>query len=87
MTMSIFFKASCLALYLLAVASAFVAMPFGYTSALQNGAAILLGLHVLELLIFFKFVRRYPGQLVDSMALTLLFGFLHWLPLAKGTRT
>jgi predicted permease len=87
MTMNIFFKASALAIYLLAVASAFVTLPLAYTSALQNGAAILLGLHVLELLIFFKFVRRYPGQLVDSMALTLLFGFLHWLPLAKGTRT
>jgi len=49
----------------------------------QNIAAILLGLHVLELAIAWRSVVRHAGPLVDSIALTLLFGLLHWLPLAK----
>jgi uncharacterized protein YhhL (DUF1145 family) len=76
-------KAICLAIYLLAVAGAFVALPFGITSVLQKVAVILLLAHVLELLIAFKSVKRYPGPLVDSIALTLLFGFLHWKPLTR----
>lgn len=79
-------KASCLAIYLLAVIGAFTPLPYDATSALQSVAAILLGLHVLELLAAFKSVRRYPGPLIDSVALTLLFGLLHWLPLAKAAR-
>jgi len=39
---------------------------------------------VLEVLIAFKYIQRYPGPLIDSVALTLLFGFLRWLPLKKG---
>jgi uncharacterized protein YhhL (DUF1145 family) len=76
-------KASALAIYLLAVLGAYVAIPFGVGSVLQMVAVILLVAHVLELLIAFKSVKRYPGPLVDSIALTLLFGFLHWKPLAR----
>jgi hypothetical protein len=52
---------------------------------LQLLAVALLALHVLELPFAFKYIQRYPGPLVDSVALALLFGFLHWLPLKKGT--
>lgn len=85
--MNAFLKAGCLAIYLLAVIGGFTTLPFGATSALQSVAAVLLGLHVLELLVAFKSVRRYPGPLIDSVGLTLLFGLLHWLPLAKAART
>ena len=81
--MSTYLKAGLLAVYLLAVAGIFVAIPVGVTSTLQKLALILLGLHVLELLIAYKSVKRYPGPLVDSIGLTLLFGVLHWKPLAK----
>lgn len=84
--MNILLKASCLVIYLLAVIGSYIALPFEAASALRNVAAILLGLHLLELLFFFKFVRRYPGPLIDCVALTLLFGLLHWLPLAQNTR-
>jgi hypothetical protein len=84
--MNTLLKAGCLAIYLLAVIGAFIALPFGATSALQTVAAILLGLHVLELLVAFKSIRRYPGPLIDSIGLTLLFGLLHWLPLAKDPK-
>jgi len=85
--MNTLLKAGCLVIYLLALVGTFVALPLGAESTLQNIAAILVGLHVLELAIAYQSVRRHPGPLLDSVALTLLFGFLHWLPLARGTRT
>jgi hypothetical protein len=85
--MNTLLKASCLAIYLLALVGAFVALPFGAESVLKNIVAILFGLYVLELAIAYQSVRRYPGPLIDSVALTLLFGLLHWLPLARGART
>ena len=50
-------------------------------------AVLLLAGHVLELLVAFSAIKRYPGLLIDSIGLTLLFGFLHWLPLRKGGAT
>lgn len=85
--MNTLLKAGCLAIYLLALVGAFVALPWGAESVLQDIAAILVGLHVLELVVAFGSVRRHPGPLIDSVALTLLFGLLHWLPLAKGARS
>lgn len=85
--MNALLKAGCLAIYLLALVGAFVALPWGAESVLQDIAAILVGLHVLELVVAFGSVRRHPGPLIDSVALTLLFGLLHWLPLAKGARS
>ncbi len=78
-------KVACLALYLLAIVGAFGVLPAGITSILQKAALILLAAHVLELLFAFKNVRRYRGPLVDSIGLTLLFGLLHWKPLAKNS--
>jgi hypothetical protein len=74
-------KTSCLALYLLAVVASFAIPSSGVTPVLQIGAILLLAGHVLEVLVAFRSIKRYPGPLVDSMALTLLFGFLHWWPL------
>jgi hypothetical protein len=74
-------KAGALAIYLLAVAGASGVLPAAIASAVQVVAAALLGLHVLEVLVAFRTLKRYPGPLVDSIALTLLFGFLHWWPL------
>jgi hypothetical protein len=63
-------KAGALAIYLLAVVGAGGFLPAGIASALR--------------LVAFKHIQRYPGPLIDSVALTLLFGFLHWLPLKQG---
>jgi hypothetical protein len=76
-------KAGCIAIYLLAVAGTCGWLPSGIASAVQILAVVLLGLYVLELPIAFRFLRKHQGPLVDSIALTLLFGFLHWLPLKK----
>ena len=78
-------KAAILAIYLLAIVRAFGVLPAGITSILQKTAVILVAAHMLELLFAFKSVQRYRGPLVDSIALTLLFGLLHWRPLAKNS--
>jgi hypothetical protein len=79
--MSTLLKGSCLTIYLLALVGIFIELPFGL--ALRYVAVILLSAHVLEILVAFKSVRLYKGSLVASIALTLLFGFLHWMPLAR----
>ena len=76
-------KAALLAVYALAIIGAFGVLPVGLTSVLQTMALILVAAHVLELLVAFRSVKRYPGPLIDSIALTLLFGFVHWRPLGQ----
>jgi len=78
-------KAAILVIYLLAIVGAFGVLPAGMTSILQKAALILLAAHTLELLFAYKSVQRYSGPLVDSIALTLLFGLLHWKPLSKNS--
>ena len=77
------FKATALSLYVLAAFSAVVTLPVAITKPLFYVVVILIAAHLLELLVAFKYIRRYSGPLVDSIALTLLFGFLHWAPLKK----
>ena len=48
----------------------------------EFAAVALLAIHVLELIFVFKNGRLYRGSLVVSILLTLLFGLLHWKPLA-----
>jgi hypothetical protein len=81
--LNVVLKGSCLAVYLLAVVGIVVELPFGITSTVQYGAAILLAAHALEALVAFRSVKHYEGPLWVSVLLTLLFGFLHWLPLAR----
>ena len=79
-------KMSCLALLGFGAAQALwpqvVLLPFDATRA----ALILLAIHVAELLFVFKHVRLYTGPLAVSVLLTLLFGLLHWKPLADAAR-
>ena len=79
--MSTLLKLGCIAIYLLAILATLVAIPLGIV--LQYLALILLVGHALEVLIALKRIRLYQGPLVDSIALTLLFGFLHWIPLSR----
>lgn len=79
-------KSGAIALYLLAAIGTQTPLPFGATSLVHLIVVILLGAHSLEVLVAYNHVKRYPGPLVDSIALTLLFGFLHWLPLRQVDR-
>lgn len=76
-------KLTGLLVYLLAGFGAWIPLPAGLLHGLQLLATVLVIAHVLELGVFFKHVKKYSGPLADSIALTLLFGYLHWLPLSK----
>lgn len=74
-------KISCLVIYALGAASALGLLPesLGFFGVV---ALLLLAAHLAEVLLMFKHVRRYQGPLAMSILLTLLFGLLHWKPLA-----
>jgi hypothetical protein len=77
-------KGLCLAVYLLAAVGGLLMLPAGLVGGLRMAALVLLAAHVLEILVAYKSIKRYPGPLIDSIALALLFGFLHWKPLARA---
>ncbi len=81
-----FFKAGCLGIYLLAVLSVFLTLPWGSGPLLQKLALVLIAVHALESVFAFKYIKTYPGPLHRSLALALLFGLLHWMPLAKASK-
>jgi hypothetical protein len=78
-------KLACLALLGLGLTDAvwpgLLALPFDPVRA----ALLLLGIHALAVLFAFKHVRLYKGPLAVSVVLTLLFGLLHWKPLAQAS--
>lgn len=73
-------KAGMLALYALTILSLLVHIPGG--SVLQTIMLVILIAHVGEVVACQKQIRLHKGPLIDSIALTLLFGFVHWKPLA-----
>jgi len=73
-------KLLLLAFYAAALASCFVTMPSAMESVLQIGALVLLVAHALEAVVCLRYVRLYDGPLAVSILLTLLFGFIHWMP-------
>lgn len=77
-------KGLCLAVYILAAIGGFLMLPPGLVGGLQVAALVLLAAHALEILVAYKSIKRYSGPLIDSIALALLFGYLHWKPLARG---
>jgi hypothetical protein len=81
--MNTMFKTILLAIYCLAVLTTIVAPALVVTTVLQYAAIILVAAHVLEALVALPYLGRHPGPFVDSVALTVLFGMLHWLPLKK----
>jgi uncharacterized protein YhhL (DUF1145 family) len=81
--MNILLKGTCVLIYALAAAGLFVPFPGNTGTTIQYAALILLGAHALEVLVAFASVKLYKGPLAVSVFLTLLFGFLHWRPLAK----
>ncbi len=77
-------KAICLITYLLAAASLVVAFPPSIASTLQLVAVVLLAAHAVEAVVCFRHVKLYKGPIAVSLLLTLLFGLLHWKPLAAA---
>jgi hypothetical protein len=78
-------KLVCIGIYALGVASLLGLLP-GSWGIVVTISAVLLALHALEAIVMFKHVRRYEGALATSILLCLLFGLLHWKPLADRSR-
>jgi len=81
--MKTFLKANCIALYLLAIGALFTELLWGSGPYLQRLALALVAVHAIETVVAFKHVKAYRGPLWASIALSLLYGLLHWWPLAK----
>ena len=81
-------KIVLLAVYGVALASYLTALPLlpNAIDWLRIIAGVLLAVHLLEVVFCFKKVALYKGPLLGSVLLTLLFGFLHWKPLADTAR-
>jgi uncharacterized protein YhhL (DUF1145 family) len=79
-------KAVCLVIYTLAMAGLAGLLPSGLAGPVQTIALFMLIAHAVELLVMFKYVKRYPGPLAFSLLLTMLFGLLHWKPLADTSK-
>ena len=74
-------KALCVVLYAAAVGHWAGWMPSGVMPFAMTLAVVFLGLHALEVPIFWQRVKRYRGPLAVSIAFTLMFGLLHLTPL------
>lgn len=79
-------KLACLALLACGLAQALWPDAAAWPFDAPRAALILLAIHLLELVFVFKHLRLYKGPLLVSVALTLLFGLLHWKPLADAAR-
>lgn len=77
-------KAACLVIYGLALAGVAGLLPHGLTVTLQVISVAFLVIHVLEVMFASAKLRLYRGRLAVSILLTLLFGALHWVPLAQA---
>ena len=81
--MNLAMRIGCLLAYALGIA-AFAGLIHGPLAAAAAIVTIaLLGLHALELLFAYRFLHRYKGPMGVSVVLALLFGVLHWAPLAR----
>jgi uncharacterized protein YhhL (DUF1145 family) len=79
-------KLLCVVLYAAAVGHWAGWMPSGVMPFATTLAVVFLGLHALEVPIFWQRVKRYRGPLAVSVVLTLLFGLLHLTPLRGDER-
>ena len=82
--MNLLLRVLCLFAYVMAAAKLAGLLPEGQFDHAPIVAGLLLGLHLLEAIFMFRHVRLYKGPLVVSILLTLLFGLLHWKPLADA---
>ncbi|WP_296225876.1 hypothetical protein [Ralstonia sp. UBA689] len=83
-----FNKVLLLAVYGIALGSLLTALPLSPDVIywVRIAAMALVIVHLLELVVCFKKVALHKGPLFDSVLLTLLFGFLHWKPMADAAQ-
>ncbi len=83
-TMNSVIKILFLMIYASAAAGLFINLPLAAGPIALRITLILLAVHLVELALAFKHVRLYNGPLAVSVVLTLLYGLLHWKPLADA---
>lgn len=83
-----FNKVLLLAVYGIALGSFLTTLPLSPNVIywVRIAAMVLVTVHLLEVVVCFKKVALHKGPLFDSMLLTLLFGFLHWKPMADAAQ-
>ncbi len=81
-------KAALVVFYLAVIASFFATLPLSPEVVywMRVITLVLLGPHALEVAVFRSKIALYKGPMAVSVGLTLLFGFLHWKPLADARR-
>jgi hypothetical protein len=80
-------KGIALAVYAIALARLAGWLEGSAADAIAFFGGAMLAVHVIELPFVLRYLRRYPGGLVTSIALNLLFGLLHWVPLKRAAVT
>ncbi len=78
-------RVALLLTYLGALVALWVPLPLDAGPWLQRISLIVLAIHVLETALAWRLLARYPGGMVRSVLLSLLFGLLHWAPLTRRT--
>ena len=76
-------KLGALLFYGAALLSLVLDLPPALEQVLQVGTLLLLVAHALEVVLCFRWIRMYEGGVALSIVLTLLFGFVHWLPIKQ----
>lgn len=71
--------------YILALITIFTPLLGNMTTYYQYFIVAVLIAHIFEVLAFMEHIKKYPGSLFASIFLTILYGFLHWLPLKQHT--
>jgi len=84
--MILLLKACCLALYLGGLCSLLLPLPWPLRPWLELASLFVLVVHALQVPLAWRYVRRCPGTLGLSVLQTLLFGVLHWVPVAWASR-
>ena len=84
--MNVAMKFACIVAYVLGIAGVVGLVHGPLASAGEILSIVLLGVHALELLFAFKFLHRHKGSMGASVLLALLFGVLHWAPLARQAK-
>ena len=84
--LNLFLKASLLVVYALGIASHIVALPGQAGPIVHTASLALLLIHALECLLAYRYIKLYEGALAVSLVLSMLFGLLHWMPLARKAR-
>ena len=81
--MFLLMKIACLAVYALGLAG-LAGLVHGPAATVGELVSIaFLAVHALELLYAYRFLHRHRGPMAASIALAMLFGVIHWAPLAR----